>query len=172
MIGRNVMELLKNFKLDVLVYDPYMPKTLPDEYGATAVDIDTIFSQCRIISNHIANTPKTVGMLRYEHFSKMLPYATFINTGRGAQVVEQDLVTAMKECPTRSALLDVTYPEPPNADSPLLSCPNIYITPHIAGSMGNEVARLGLFMQQEAFRYLDNDSPQYEVVQDMLANMA
>lgn len=68
-------------------------------------------------------------MLRYEHFSRMLPNAVFLNTGRGAQVVEEDLVRALQEEPGRTAVLDVTLPEPPEADSPLWKLENVVLTP-------------------------------------------
>ncbi|MFR1477023.1 MAG: NAD(P)-dependent oxidoreductase [Hydrogeniiclostridium mannosilyticum] len=64
------------------------------------------------ISNHLANNPQTAGMLNYGLFRRMKPNATFINTGRGAQVVEADLVRAEEE-PGRTALLDVTDPVEP-----------------------------------------------------------
>ena len=74
--------------------------------------LEEIFQECQTISKHIANNPQTVGMLDYHLFSQMRPDAAFINTGRGAQVVETDLVRALKEEPGRFALLDVTWPEP------------------------------------------------------------
>ena len=69
----------------------------------------------------------------------MMKFSTFINTGRGNQIVEDDLVKAMKEDKTRTALLDVTLKEPPIPFSPILRTKNIFLTPHIAGSQGNEI---------------------------------
>jgi len=135
--------------------------------------IDDIFADCSVISNHIANSERTVGMLDYGHFSKMGEYATFINTGRGAQIVCPDMVRAMREVPTRTALLDVTDPEEPlPADSPIWQCPNIYVTPHRAGSVGQEKYRMGAYMIEEYERIMNGAAPLFEVTDEMLATMA
>ena len=98
--------------------------------------------------------------------------ATFINTGRGAQIVEADLIRALKEVPTRTALLDVTFPEPPEADSPFWTMQNVFLTPHIAGSMGKEVARMGSYMAEDFTRVLNREAPKWEVTLKMLETMA
>jgi len=72
----------------------------------------------------------------------MRPYATFINTGRGAQVVEEALADVLRSRPDLTAVLDVTWPEPPVAGHPFYSLPNCVLTPHIAGSSGDEVHRM------------------------------
>ena len=78
------------------------------------------------ISNHLANKPETVGCLNGRLFSKMEPNATFINTGRGAQVDIAALKQAMKDEPNRTALLDVTDPEPVSAEDDIWEIPNIF----------------------------------------------
>ena len=98
--------------------------------------------------------------------------ATFLNTGRGAQVVEADLVRALREAPDRTAVLDVTFPEPPAADSPLNALPNVFLTPHIAGSKGREVERMGAYMAEECARWLSGAPTPYEVTLPMLETMA
>jgi len=98
--------------------------------------------------------------------------ATFINTGRGAQVVEKDLISALKEEPDRTAVLDVTFPEPPMPDSPFYTMKNVFLTPHIAGSAGDECMRMGDYMVDEANRYLKGEPFKYEVTLKMLETMA
>ncbi len=102
----------------------------------------------------------------------MLPYATFINTGRGAQVEEADLIKVLKERPDLTALLDVTFPEPPESDSAFYTLPNCILTPHIAGSTGNEVRRMGEYMKAEYEKLIRNEPCQYEVTLEMLETMA
>ena len=172
MIGKLVLKMLQAYDFELLVYDPFVKQEVLDQYHAKAATLDEIFSQCQIISNHIANLPATVGMLKYEHFSKMAPNAVFINTGRGAQVVEADLIRAMEEEPDRTALLDVTLPEPPEADSPLWTLPNVFLTPHIAGSLKNETARMSEFMLDEFTSLLKGEACRYEVSLKMLETMA
>lgn len=111
-------------------------------------------------------------MLQYRHFCRMGTTATFINTGRGAQVVEEDLVRALREQPGRTALLDVTWPEPPAEDSPLWRLPNVFLTPHIAGSINQEIARMGVYMAEEYENLATGRPCRYEVTEDMLRTMA
>ena len=171
-IGKLVIQLLKPFQLEVLVFDPFLPDEKAKELGVEKVDLKTIFSECQTISNHLANNEQTKGMLNYELFSLMKPNATFINTGRGAQVVEADLCRAMMEYPERTALLDVTWPEPPDPDSPLLTLENIFLTPHIAGSMSQEVGRMGQYMLAAYEDFRAGKTSPYEVTMEMLATMA
>ncbi|HHW49192.1 MAG TPA: hydroxyacid dehydrogenase [Clostridiaceae bacterium] len=172
MIGTKVIELLKPFNVQVLVYDPFLSDERAEELGVKKATLKEIFSQCQTISNHIANLPATVGMLNKEHFSCMLPNATFINTGRGAQVVEEDLIAALKEVPTRTAVLDVTDPEPPEPESEFYRMENVILTSHIAGSMGKEIERMGCYIAEEFERYVKGEKLKYSVTLKMLETMA
>lgn len=172
MIGKLVINLLKNFKFDILVYDPFLPDEKAKELGITKTSLEQIFSECTVISNHLANNEQTKGMLNYSLFSKMIKNATFINTGRGAQVVEDDLIRALKEHPDFTAILDVTYPEPPIEGSELYTLENCILTPHIAGSSGYECYRLAEYMLEEFRLYTKNLPTNYEVTIKMLETMA
>lgn len=172
MIGKLVIEMLKAYRLEVLVFDPFLPDEKAAELGVTKCSLQTLFAECSVVSNHLANNEQTKGMLRYEHFSAMKPYATFLNTGRGAQVVEADLVRALTERPDLTAILDVTFPEPPEDGHKFYELPNCILTPHIAGSAGNEVQRMGAYMRQEYENFLQNKPCRYEVTLEMLKTMA
>jgi phosphoglycerate dehydrogenase-like enzyme len=136
------------------------------------VSLEEMFSRCAVVSNHLANNAQTRGMLNYELFSKMEPHATFINTGRGAQVVEADLVRALTEVPTRVAVLDVTDPEPPLADSPFYTMENVILTSHIAGSQQDEFHRMSEYMRDEAYAFEQGLPTRYSVTLKMLETMA
>ena len=113
MIGKLVIRMLKAYDLRVLVFDPFLSEEKAEELGVEKTSLARVFSECQVVSNHLANNEQTKGMLTYPLFASMRENATFINTGRGAQVVEADLVQALRERPDLTALLDVTYPEPP-----------------------------------------------------------
>lgn len=172
MIGKLVIRLLKSYHMPVMVFDPFLPKEQARELGVTLCDLPTLFKECQIVSNHLANNAQTKGMLNYTVFSQMRKNATFINTGRGAQVVEEDLVRALREEPDRTALLDVTEPEPVEEGHPFYSMPNVFLSPHIAGSMNDEVARMGDYMAEDFVRYQQGEPPLYEVTETMLETMA
>lgn len=171
-IGREVMARLKAYQYEVLAYDPYVSDEVLSSLGAKRASLEEIFSTCQIISNHVANLPATVGMIDGKLLHSMLPNAAFINTGRGAQVVESELIAALKACPDRTALLDVTWPEPPEEGSEFYTLPNVFLTPHIAGSQNNEWARMALYMVEEFERTEDHLPVRYEVTEKMLETMA
>jgi phosphoglycerate dehydrogenase-like enzyme len=102
----------------------------------------------------------------------MRPNATFINTGRGAQVVESELIATLQARPDLTALLDVTFPEPPEADSPFYTLPNVQLSTHIAGSIGNEVVRMADYMIEEFNLVRENQPVRFEVSLGMLETMA
>lgn len=172
MIGKMVIERLRAYKLDVLVYDPFLPREYIRQHGLRMATLDEIFETCDIISNHLANNDQTAGMLCGKYFDKMLPTAVFLNTGRGRQVVEADLIDALKKCPDRCAVLDVTWPEPPEAGHEFYKMDNIILTPHIAGSSGNEVVRMGSYMVEEFIKCENGVEPDFSVSFEMLETMA
>lgn len=172
MIGSLVAEMLKGYKLNVLAFDPFLSDEKAERLNVKKASLDEIFSSCRVISNHLANNEQTQKMICETHFSKMLPYSTFINTGRGAQVVEEDLVSALRAREDVTAVLDVTYPEPPEKDHPFYSLPNCVLTPHIAGSLGNETNRMAEFMLEEFYLFRDDKPCRYIVTEKMLETMA
>ncbi len=172
MIGRLVIQMLKQYQLKVIVFDPFLPDEKAKELGVGKCSLEELFERAFTVSNHLANNQETQGMLNYDLFSRMRENAVFINTGRGAQVVEDDLVRILRERPDLTALLDVTHPEPPVEGHPFYTLPNCLLTPHIAGSAGDEVARMGLYMQKELASYLTGEPCRYEVTEAMLKTMA
>ena len=172
MIGSMVAELLKAYDLEVMAFDPFMSSEKAERLGVTPCSLEELFATCSVVSNHLANNPRTQRMLTYKHFSSMLPYATFLNTGRGAQVVEEDLVRALSERPDLTAVLDVTHPEPSPAGHPFYSLPNCFMTPHIAGSLGGEVVRMAEYMVDEYEALTEGRPVRYEVTLKMLETMA
>ena len=172
MIGRLVINMLKAYNLNVIVFDPFLPDEKAAELGVEKVGLDTLFERAFVVSNHLANNEQTRRMLCYSLFSKMRENSVFINTGRGAQVVEEDLVKILRERPDMTALLDVTYPEPPVAEHPFYTLENCLLTPHIAGSAGDEVARMGKYMLAEYKAHANGDTCKYEVSEKMLETMA
>ena len=172
MIGKLVIRMLKSYKLKVIVFDPFLSDETAGELGVEKCGLEELFERAFVVSNHLANNEETKGMLDYGLFSKMRENAVFINTGRGAQVVEDDLVRTLTERQDLTALLDVTYPEPPVKDHPFYTLPNCVLTPHIAGSAGDEVSRMGEYMLEEYEAYISGEAQKYEVTEKMLETMA
>ena len=171
-IGRTLITLLRPFHLRVLVFDPYLSDADAATLGVTKVTLEDAFAQGRVVSNHLANLPATVGLLNAPLFRLMRDDATFVNTGRGQTVNEPELIAELSARPTLTALLDVTHPEPPAPDSPLYALPNVWLSPHIAGSIGDEVVRLADYCLEDFHRWQLGAPLQYAVTLEMLATMA
>jgi phosphoglycerate dehydrogenase-like enzyme len=171
-IGSAVAKRLKQSNLEVLAYDPYLSDERARDLGVEKASLEEIFSGCQTITNHMAHNKETEGMLGYKHFSLMGDYAAFVNTARGASLVEADLIRALKEKPTRTAVLDVSWPEPVAEGHEFLSLPNVFLTPHIAGYANQEVLRLADYMFDELKRFMAGEKLLYEVTLPMLATMA
>lgn len=173
MIGKGVINKLKSTELDIYVFDPFLPDEVAANLGVTKKDLDWIFENCNVVSNHLANNGQTKGMITKKQFDKMGDHAVFINTGRAAQTVEEDLIQMLKDKPGRLAILDVTDPiEPPVENSELYTLDNVILSPHICGSTGNEVQRLAAYMIDESKCFLNNTNGKYNVTLEMLKTMA
>ncbi len=165
-VGRKVIELLSNFKdnqLEILLYSPEITEETAKTLGVKKSNPVEIFSECDIISNHIANNADTQNFYSSELFDLMGDQVVFINSGRGEQVVESDLAQAMKKRPQSCALLDVTAPEPPTDSCPYFGVDNIFLNPHIAGSQNNELERLVDYVLEDAVSLKNGRQLRYEI---------
>ncbi|MFP4167050.1 MAG: hydroxyacid dehydrogenase [Opitutales bacterium] len=172
MIARKVIERLLTFDLNVRVADPFLTDEEATRLGVERVPLDELFSECEVVSLHAPNLPETRRMIQGSHFKRMKKDATFINTARGAIVAEDELIEAAEQRPDLSFVLDVTAPEPPVPDSKFYSLANIVLTPHIAGSIGNEVERLGDYMLAEFRLYLEGCPLRWEITRETAEKMA
>lgn len=158
---------------EVYAYDPFVDEATMKDLGAIKLDrLEVLFERCQIVSNHLPNLPATQKMLGRGQFKRLPSHACFINTGRGAQVIEEELVDVLRERPDLSALLDVTWPEPPVPGHPFYELPNVFLTPHIAGSSGLEIQRMGDAMFEAWHAVRDGEDCAYEVLPQELSTMA
>ncbi|MGZ0146096.1 hydroxyacid dehydrogenase [Kribbella sp. WER1] len=141
-IAKMVAERLRAFDLHVLISDPYLTAAEAAELGAELVDNDTLFRRSDILSVHAPLLPETVGLVDARLLGLLKDGAALINTARG-KIIDADALLAECSSGRIDAILDVTDPEPLEPDSPLLDLPNVFVTPHVAGAVGNEIARLG-----------------------------
>ncbi len=172
MIGRRVAGLLRQFDLKVIAYDPFASQAACDELGVERVGLDDVFRRSDVVSLHTPWLKETENMIRGEHFRLMKHNATFLNTARGAVVAEEEMLDVMQERPDLTAVLDVTYPEPPAETSRIFTLPNVFLTPHVAGSLGKECRRMGRYAVEECRKYLADEPLTWQVTREMAATMA
>jgi len=171
-IARKTIDLLRDYDLKRIVCSRSLSTEEANKLGVELASLDDIFSDCDVISLHTPSLPATRGMIEGRHFELMKSGATFINTARGDVVNEKEMIEVLSRRPDITAILDVTDPEPPLPDSPLLHLENVVLSPHIAGSLGPECQRLGWFMLEEFRRYLKGESLRYRITSKQFAKMA
>lgn len=171
-IARRVLKLLEPFEVRRITFDPFLPDAQAEQIRVDKCALDDLFQSADVVSLHTPQLSETIGMITGSHFLQMKPYATFINTARGAVVRESEMIAALRERTDLTAVLDVTDPEPPAPTSPLLELPNVVRTPHIAGSMGNECRRMGRYMVEECQRYLSGEPLKWGITKEAAEKMA
>ncbi|MFF4500921.1 hydroxyacid dehydrogenase [Streptomyces sp. NPDC001401] len=161
-IGRRVIGLLAPFDLRVSLTDPYVTELRAAQLGVPLLPLDDLLHTSDIVTIHAPETPQTHHLIGRRELALMSDGATLINTARGG-LVDQDALVAELRTGRLNAVLDVTDPEPLPADSPLYDLPNAFVTPHLAGSQGNELSRLGMTVAEEAARLLTGGEPAHPV---------
>lgn len=165
-IGRKVIGLLAPYDLDLCLYDPYTSVE-----GIRQVPLDELLRRSDIVSLHAPATPETTHMMDRDRLALMPDGAVLINTARGSLVDTDALVDELKSG-RLSAILDVTEPEPLPPHSPLFELPNVFLTPHLAGSHGNELARMGAVVLDELERLAAGLPLEHQVTFDDLERVA
>ena len=170
-IGVRLRRLLAGYPIKVIAYDPFLSPERAEELDVELVSLNQVFERSLVISNHTPDLDSTQGILTATHFEAMRDGATFINSGRGTQVVEEGLIRVMSARPDLTALLDVTSPEPPPDDSVYWELSNVIISPHIGGTIGDEVVRLADCVIEEYERWMAGSPLKYRVTSEVLATM-
>ena len=170
-IGCGLTKELLALGFRVLASDPFLSFERAAELGVEKVTLEELFRRSYIVSNHIPDLASTKQVLGAALFGSMRDGATFINTGRGAQVVEAELAAVLRARPDLTALLDVTDPEPPARDSELWALPNVVISPHIGGTIGDEVTRLADVAIEEFVAWDAGKPLRYQVTREVFASM-
>ncbi len=130
-IGGRVARYAQAFGMRVLAWSPRMTPERAQAQGATAVDLDTLLAESRIVTLHLVVTPQTQGLLDADKLARMRPDSILVNTSRSTLVRGADLVQALKAGRPAQAALDVFDAEPLPADDPLRQLPQVLLTPHL-----------------------------------------
>ena len=120
--------------MNVLYHDVYPNAQAESALGARRVDLDTLLRESDFISLHTDLNESTRHLINATSLKTMKRSAVLINTARGPLVDQAALVDALKNGTIFAAGLDVTDPEPPDANDPLLKLPNVIVAPHIASA--------------------------------------
>jgi phosphoglycerate dehydrogenase-like enzyme len=168
-IGRRLIELLKPFHCDVRVYDPYIPKEIPDIMGFLLTNLDYVMSESDVVVCLAPITPRTHRMIGQRELDLIQPGAALVNVSRGAIIDPDALIERLKRGDITGAF-DVFDPEPIPADSPIRDLPNVFLTPHIAGVTAACGPRFFKLMVDELDRFLHGHETLYDLHPRVLAN--
>jgi phosphoglycerate dehydrogenase-like enzyme len=161
-IGRLVIERLATLDAQVGVADPFLTDEDAATLGVVPMAAEDLFGWANIVSLHAPALPSTDRMVDAALLAAMPDGTWLINTARGSLV---DTAALEAECSTGRlcALIDTAEPEPFPAESPLYDLENVVLTPHIAGSLGNEISRMGDLAVDEVERWLQGQPLNHQV---------
>jgi phosphoglycerate dehydrogenase-like enzyme len=168
-IARILLKLLKPFDLHILAYDPFLTPEEARELNVERVSLEELFRRSHVVSVHTPSLAETQGLIRGRHLASMQQGATFINTARGEVVREAEMIEVLAQRPDLQAVLDVLEKEPADATSAIFDLPNVFLTPHIAGSVGQECRRMARYMIDELKRYLAGQPLQWVITPELAA---
>ncbi len=141
-IGTEVAKRALSFKVDVLVFDPFVSETLAREQSIRLVDLDELLKRSDIVTLHAPVTAATRNLINAETIGKMKDGAFLVNAARGDLVDEEALLAALKSGRLAGAAMDVFVNEPePNAE--LIGLPNVVATPHLGASTVEAQEKVG-----------------------------
>jgi phosphoglycerate dehydrogenase-like enzyme len=169
-VGRHVIDLLKPFEATILLYDPFVSAEEAAELGAEKVDLPDLLRRADVVSLHAPANDHTYHMLDAAGLALMKDDALLINTARGTLIDEAALVRELGNG-RFFAFLDVTDPEPPAADSPLRTLPNVVVTPHIAGCI-EKCTRMGELAVEELRRFFAGETAVYQITPELFTRIA
>jgi len=133
-IGSEVAIRCRAFGMKVLAYDPYLTTERAVDLGLALTGLDEVLTHGDIISLHVPLTDETLHLIDAAALARMKPGAFVVNVSRGGVIDEDALAHALADGHLAGAALDVFESEPLSPQSPLLSLPNVVLTPHLGAS--------------------------------------
>ena len=157
-IGQLTAKLARGLGMQVIASDPMIAADSPiwQQQGVGWRSLDALLAESDVVSLHIPLTPETKNLLGPARLAMMKPDAILINSARGGVVDEAALVAALKAQRLGGAALDVFVDEPLKAGSVLMDCPNLILTPHIAGVTNESNVRVSSMIAERVSTFLIN----------------
>ena len=157
-IGQLTAKLARGLGMQVIASDPMIAANSPiwQQQGVCWRSLDALLAESDVVSLHIPLTPETKNLLDSARLAMMKADAILINSARGGVVDEAALVAALKAQRLGGAALDVFVDEPLKAGSALMDCPNLILTPHIAGVTNESNVRVSSMIAERVSTFLIN----------------
>jgi D-3-phosphoglycerate dehydrogenase len=153
-IGRQVAHRALGLGLRVVAYDPLrVGGPLPELGVEPASSLDEVYTEADFVTLHLPLNDETEGLLDAAAFDRMKDGVRIVNAARGGLVDEDALIAAIRSGKVAGAALDVFRTEP--YTGPLLTLPQVVVTPHLAGSTTEAQDRAGVVIAEQVAAALD-----------------
>ncbi|GGJ03292.1 D-3-phosphoglycerate dehydrogenase [Alicyclobacillus cellulosilyticus] len=153
-IGTEVAKRAMAFGMRVLGYDPFLTEERARELGVIRKSLEEAIAEADFITVHTPLTKETRHMLNRDAFARMKEGVRIVNCARGGIIDEEALCEALASGKVAAAALDVFEQEPIPADHPLLSFPNVVVTPHLGASTHEAQVNVAIDVAAEVVRVL------------------
>lgn len=163
-IGKILSKLAQALGMEVVAYDPFVKEADID----ISTDLETLYKTGDFFSICMPLTPETKNFIDTQELEWMKPSAYIINAGRGGIVNETTLAQALHNGDIAGAALDVFENEPPKADNPILTAPNVLLTSHIAGTTFEATEALSFGAVQNVIDFFNGIIPSSAVNKEVL----
>lgn len=157
--GQILSRLATGLGMTVRVFSSQPAETINLAGCIKAASLESLLRESDYVSLHAPSTPKTKHLINADRLALMKPGACLINTSRGALVDENALAEALRHGKLAGAGLDVFEQEPLPVDSPLMSAPNIILTPHTAASTESAMRNMALAAVQGILDVVNHQRP-------------
>lgn len=158
-IGKEVAQKLSGFGVNIIAVDPFAE----DTENVKIVDRDYLFKHADYVMVHLPAIPETNHSIGKAEFDLMKNTAYLINMARGSILIEEDLVTALKNHDIAGAALDVFEEEPLPTSNRLVGLENVLLTPHIASNTVETKRQMALDVSHDIIDVLHGREPKYKV---------
>jgi glyoxylate reductase len=162
-IGQEVARRARALGMNILYQNRTRKPSLERRYGMEFVQLEELFQRADIVSLHAPLTEETRHLINRDTLALMKPTALLVNTARGPLVDQAGLYQALVEGEIAAAALDVTDPEPMPPDDPLLTLPNVIVTPHIASASVATRSRMAMLAAENLVQALYGRVPKHTV---------
>lgn len=156
-IGQEVAQRAKAFHMNIVAYDPFLTEEKADKAGVTLASVDEVAEMSDFITVHTPMTKETYHLISTDQFNKMKKGVRLMNCARGGIIDEDALYTAIKDGIVAGVSLDVFEQEPPT-DHPLLTLPEVVVTPHLGASTEEAQENVAVDVSKEILHVL-RDQP-------------
>jgi phosphoglycerate dehydrogenase-like enzyme len=162
-VGVRVASRAAAFGMSIVVYDPYISPAYLQGKGMRVMELEELLASSDFVSLHARVTPETLNFFDASKFAMMKRGAFFINTARETLVDESALYSALLSGSLAGAALDVLRPWQEGTMHPLVTLPNVIITPHIGGATHEAALRGVQILADQLGHYLVGQPMQYAV---------